>query len=141
MTDLLEEEITGVKKLKIMAVDDEKSSLLLLKKKLEKNIEGVTIIDRETPLYVFVEIATQRPQVLIIDWYYHGFDCTQHPELLPRLADYQGLICFYSNEDLSVLHKKISFCLGYIPKNFKIFSKQNYNGMLHEIIDYIANNF
>lgn len=135
MIECLEEQKT----LKILAIDDQAADRKFIHNRLTKSFEGAEISIGDRPDVLFNQLTFEKPQIVIVDWYYQGYDCTC---LLPRLAKYKkGLVCFYSAEDSSKIRKKIKECIGDLPANFKVFNKLNYSEMENEIIDYLADYF
>ena len=131
----LEEYIQDLKTLRIIIVDDEKSSSMLLQKRLSRSIEGAEISVRDMPEHLYCDLSHRVPLVVIVDWYYPGYDCSV---ILERLEMYKVLVCVFSNEDIQVLKGKIINCLGKVPKNFRVINKFNYKELENEIIDYLA---
>lgn len=135
MIECLEEEKT----LKIIAIDDQERDRKFMLKMLKKGFEGAEISIGDRPDILFNQLTFEKPQIVIVDWYYHGYDCSC---LLPRLAKYKkGLICFYSAEDSASIKQQIKKCIGILPDNFRVFNKSNYRDMEDEIINYLADHF
>ena len=131
----LEEYVHNINTVKIIIVDDEKSSNSLLKKKLCRSLEGVKVIERDMPEHLHFDLAHEKPLVVVVDWYYKGYECSV---ILERLEMYKGLICIFTNEQIDIIKNKVKQCLGKVPENFRIINKFNFKGLENEIIDYCS---
>ena len=138
MLETLDAYISQIKQFKIMVVEDEPVSQLIIRKHLSRDFKTAKILIGDDPLDIYPELhGIGKPDVIIMDWTFYNCDCSS---VLRRLSAYKGLVCFFSNHDASLLRSKILKKLNSIPNNFKIFNKFNYNGLSNEISKRFANN-
>ncbi|NRA94145.1 MAG: response regulator [Psychroserpens sp.] len=138
MTETFEEYISKIKQLKIMVVEDDPTSQLIIRKRLNRDFKTAKIKTGSDPLDIYPELYwMEKPDVIIMDWSYKNYDCSS---VLQRLSTFSGLVCFFSNHDALTIRNKILKKMEIIPNNFKIFNKFNYNGLSNEISKRFANN-
>lgn len=111
-----------------MVYDDEAGCREIIKRTLQK-VYGVKNIETEDNiLSLRIDLAINRPRVLILDYIYAGG--LNLPYVTPALESFKGLGIIYSSVCLSRVEREI----GDLPPNFSFVEKGNLK-MLRKLLD------
>lgn len=111
-----------------MVYDDEAGCRELVKRTLQKVYGFKRIETEDNILSLRIDLAINRPKVLILDYVYAGD--LNLPYVTPALKSFKGLGIIYSSVDRSRVEKEI----GDLPPNFFFVEKGNLK-LLRKLLD------